>query len=389
MRVVRASLAAILVGLALAPAVLAQGPLEITTPFPSVVADPGSTARFTVTVTTDAPQRVDLAVVEQPEGWTTSLRGGGSTIAAVYTTTNPELSESTDFTAEFSAEVVIPDDAAAGANQVAIEASSATGVPVRLDLDISIAQVEGGFIVLESDFPSQSGAADGTFTFDLEVRNQSNQQVTLSYEAEAPAGWRATARPGGDTQATTAVIDAGGLSSASVTVTPPDDAPASTYPIIVRALGGPAVAEQQLTVEITGSFAMSMTTSDNRLSATVTAGSPVTLDVVVFNEGSAPLENVALSATPPRSWDVTFQSETIPLVEPQGSVTVPVTINAAANAIAGDYVVTLRSRSDEVNDSIEIRTTVETSPIGGLIGLAVLGVVAVGLFLVFQRYGRR
>jgi uncharacterized membrane protein len=36
-----------------------------------------------------------------------------------------------------------------------------------------------------------------------------------------------------------------------------------------------------------------------------------------------------------------------------------------------------------------VRTTVETSPIGLVIGIGILIVVAAGLFLVFQRYGRR
>jgi uncharacterized membrane protein len=96
-----------------------------------------------------------------------------------------------------------------------------------------------------------------------------------------------------------------------------------------------------------------------------------------------------VTASAPRDWDVTFDMEAIPLIEPEGSAQVEATINAAGNAIAGDYVVTLTARTPEVNDRIEVRTTVETSLVGGLLGLAVLGVVAIGLFFVFQRYGRR
>jgi len=36
-----------------------------------------------------------------------------------------------------------------------------------------------------------------------------------------------------------------------------------------------------------------------------------------------------------------------------------------------------------------LSSTVETSPIGYIIGIAILVLVAVGLFFVFQRYGRR
>lgn len=388
MRFVRAFLAAVLVAMALAPATaLAQGPLDLTTPFPSVVADPGGSAAFTITVHTDTPQRVDLSVVEQPAGWDTILRGGGSTIAAVTTSANPELPA--EIVAQFSAEVAIPEDSAAGANQVIIEARSAAGLTARLTLDVTIEEVVGGAVTMTSDFPSQSGTADDTFTFDLEVRNGSNQQVTLSFEGSGPAGWRITGRPANDDQATTAVVDAGGLSAGRFTIDPPADAVAGSYPITARALGGPAPVEVTLTVEITGNFAMSMTTDDQRLSARVTVGSPTKVNVVVTNDGSAPLQNVSLSATPPRNWTITFAQEAIAEIPANESSTVEATILAANNAVAGDYVVTVRASTPDANDQMEIRTTVETSPIGGLLGIGVLIAVAVGLFLVFQRYGRR
>ena len=91
MRLVRAFMAAALVVMVIAPtAVLAQG-LTMTTAFPAVVADPGATVRFPITVTTDTPERVDLTVTSQPDGWDVSLRGAGSTVSAVSTAANPDV----------------------------------------------------------------------------------------------------------------------------------------------------------------------------------------------------------------------------------------------------------------------------------------------------------
>ena len=386
MRLVGAVLSASLLMLVIAPTAAFAQVTTMTTPFPAVVADPGATAEFIVTVTTDVSERVDLSVVNQPTGWTTSLRGGGSTIAAVFTAPNAEQGDR--IMAAFTVEVAVPEDAAPGPNQVVIQGTAA-GSTQQLNLDITIEAIDAGSVTMTTDFPDRSGTAGDSFSVDLEVRNSTNQQLTLSFQAEAPPGWRVTARPSGDSDASTAVVDAGGLSSATVTIDPPDDAAAGIYTIIARALGGPQPVETQLGIEITGSFAMTMSTDDNRLSANLTVGSSAQMNVVVVNEGSAPLENVALSATPPRNWTVAFETETIEVIPPQQTVTVPVTITSAGNAVAGDYVVTLRARAGDLNESIEIRTTVESSPIGGLIGLAVLAIVAVGLFFVFQRYGRR
>src|SRR5687767_1493963 len=78
MRVLRAGAAALLLGLTLAPVALAQGPLELTTQYPAVTADPGSTVEFPVLAITDVATRVDLSATA-PDGWTVRMRGGGST----------------------------------------------------------------------------------------------------------------------------------------------------------------------------------------------------------------------------------------------------------------------------------------------------------------------
>src|SRR4051812_5337307 len=85
MRLLRAGLAAFLLVIGFAPALVLAAGVQMSTPYPSVVADPGTTVKFPVTVQTDTPERVDLSVANAPQGWNTRLQGGGSTIAAVTT----------------------------------------------------------------------------------------------------------------------------------------------------------------------------------------------------------------------------------------------------------------------------------------------------------------
>jgi uncharacterized membrane protein len=158
---------------------------------------------------------------------------------------------------------------------------------------------------------------------------------------------------------------------------------------VVRAVSGSVIAEAPLQVEITGSFSMTLDTSDGRLNARVSSGNPALLNLVVTNTGTAPIQAVTLAATPPSGWTVDFDTETIDVLPPNQPATVQATITPSADSLAGDYVITIRASSDDANDSIEIRTTVETSPLGYVIGIGVLIAVAAGLFFVFQRYGRR
>ena len=48
--------------LALPPATSAAGSVELSTPYPAVVVPPGEKVSFTITVQTDASDRVDLSV---------------------------------------------------------------------------------------------------------------------------------------------------------------------------------------------------------------------------------------------------------------------------------------------------------------------------------------
>ena len=50
--------------------------LIVSTPYPSVVAQPGSVVKFDLSVTAPAVSVAQLSVDQLPSGWTTTLRGG-------------------------------------------------------------------------------------------------------------------------------------------------------------------------------------------------------------------------------------------------------------------------------------------------------------------------
>jgi len=395
MRVLRAGAAALLIGLTLAPVALAQGPLELTTLYPAVTADPGSTVKFPIVAITDVPTRVDLSATA-PQGWTVRMRGGGSTVSAVNTTQTPisDGSTTTQIAGAFTAEVDVPASVTPGLTHVVITGRTAAGATATLSLDLTIETQAAGAVSLTTNFPNLRGSTSTAFRYNVLLNNDTNQQLTFGLEANGPAGWTVEAKPAAEQGATTTTVDAGSNSTIQVTVDPPADAVAGIYDITILAQGGPEPVELALTVEITGSYQLSLNTSDQRLNASATAGSKSSLELVVTNTGSAPLSNVRLVATPPRGWTITFDQETIAEVLPgaDNAVKVVATIEPPSNAVAGDYVLTIRATSGEeatATDSIEIRTTVDTSPIGLLIGIGILIVVAAGLFFVFQRYGRR
>jgi uncharacterized membrane protein len=362
----------------LAPPSGAQAGVQITTPYPAVVVGPGESPVFDLDISAPSGQRVNLAVTRRPRGWPVTLRGGGFVIQGVTGGGSRAVQLDVD----------VPADAGAGLYRIDVRASSSSGSDV-LAIDIRVQGGGGGGVELTTDFQVQQGTPDTIFNFDVQLANNTPQEVTFSMGTSGPPGWQLTARPAGQQQAVTLTVPGGGSSSITVEADPPDDATSGPYPLLLQVAGGGQQAELELEVQITGNFALTLTTPDERLNAEATAGSPSEVALVVRNDGTAPVNAVTLTSSPPADWEVAFRPENIDLIQPGQSVRVMATITPAAEAIAGDYLLTLTASADGGSDEIELRTTVKTSGLWGVVGILLIAAAVAGLWWVFQRYGRR
>ncbi|MEO8252623.1 MAG: NEW3 domain-containing protein [Chloroflexota bacterium] len=366
--------------LSFAPVASAAG-LTLTTPYPSISVAPGSKVSFEVTVQGNANEQVALSVSGVPKDWTATLRGGGFVVHGVQTDATGKATVGLDLT--------IPAAAANGASKVTV-IGDAGGVRGQLPLTIEVSSKTGGDVTLTSDFPSLRGASGTTFTFNLTLHNDSAEDLTFAVTGVGPTGWDVTATLTGQTQAASAVVKASDSAAISVSAKPPTDVAPDTYPINVRATVGDRTIDAALTVEVTGTNAMTLTTPDQRLSNSGSAGATITQQLVVQNDGTQPLQQVVLSATVPTDWKVTFSpSDTIATIAAKQTATITATIVPSNDAIAGDYVVTYNARTTGASGTVDIRMTIETSPLFGFVGLALIVLVLFGLWWVFQRYGRR
>jgi uncharacterized membrane protein len=136
---------------------------------------------------------------------------------------------------------------------------------------------------------------------------------------------------------------------------------------------------------------LTVSTSDGRLNGRGAAGNSP-LVVTLENQGTAAITNVTLTATAPTGWEVTFDPDTIASLEADAAAltTVNAQVKPSGDAIAGDYTITVTATGDQsTRDTMEIRYTVETNLLWGVIGVALIVAVAGGVWWVFQRYGRR
>ncbi|MGZ9159668.1 MAG: COG1470 family protein [Candidatus Limnocylindrales bacterium] len=366
-----------------APAVAAADGLEVTTPFPAVVVAPGNKVSFDLTVSSTRPADVALSVSGVPAGWAASLIGGGFVVDAVAVSADKDGSVRLD--------VTVPADATAGSATVRVTASGG-GAQDVLSIGIRVDVEAAGQVTLTTTTPALTGSSTTDFKFDLQYKNDTAQDLTVSASAAGPAGWTVEANLAGAEQAASTVVKAGASQTINVTAQAAEGTPAGTYPITVTATAGDRTTTADLAIDVTGSYSMTLATPGDLLSLRGSAGTATTQAFEITNTGTAPLTGVKLAGTPPSGWTVTFEpADGIASIAPNASETITATIAPSSEAVAGDYVVSFKASATESTTGADaaLRFTVETSPIWALVGIAIIVLILGGLLYVFRTYGRR
>ncbi|MET0146462.1 MAG: NEW3 domain-containing protein [Ilumatobacteraceae bacterium] len=377
-----ATAAVVACGLAAGTTALAEGPIILTTPYPTIETQPGSTVKLDVDVATMSTDAVDLALGGLPDGWTATMRGGGFVIHSV--TAAP------DTPAKASLEIDVPASAAPGTYPITVTGTDGAAGTSTMTVTLDVAaQVDNG-IELAADFPSLKGDPATDFSYNITVTNNTPEQQTFTFAPTGPQGWTATASPTAEARAETVTIDAGANSTVKVTATPPATVEEGSYPIdvAVTAANG-ATGNIELTAEVTGTPKLDLATSDQRLDVSGHADSEKRVPMVISNSGTAPLEDVKMAGTAPTGWDISFDPKEITEVKPNETAQVTAIIKPGKDAVAGDYALTVRSSAGSESSNLDLRFGVQGSRTLGIVAIGVIVVALAALAGVFVKFGRR
>lgn len=355
--------------------------VDVVTDYPSVSVEPGERVTLDMEVFATPAAPVQLEVTGAPEGWDPSLRGSGFVVGGVFA--DPEDPP------QLQLETTVPDDVEPGAVTMDVTATADNGVSDTLTLEFVVQEGVSGEPTLTAEFPTLQGAADTTFSYDVELDNPTPREQTFALEATGPEGWQVTANPAGEESAATLTVPAGQSERISVEAEPPPDASAGSYPIVVRATGGEQPVETELTAEITGTYNLTLSTPDERLSLEASPGDTTEVSMVVRNEGSAPVRDVQLQANPPSGWDAAFSPERVQGIPPDETAKVTLAVTPSDDAVAGDYRITTSANASQATDNVELRTSVETPGTWGVVGVALIVAALGALGGVFRTFGRR
>ncbi|NLP36358.1 MAG: alpha-galactosidase [Firmicutes bacterium] len=377
------SVVVLVLSLLLSPA-MAAAAVELATTYPGITAGSGEVITFPLEVVNNGSQSrtVSLQVEAVPEGWQAAIEGRGREINQVYVF--PQAEANADL------KVQVPRELEEGVYTVTVSASSGETVLDRLHLQIKVSQEPAGDDQLKAQYSELKGSADASFNYKLTLTNNSNEEQVYSLGADLPQGWQISFKPSYEQQEVASIPLAAGQSvDLNVSINPAPGVEAGEYEVDVYAVSALGQVSERLTLIVSGSYRMEYTTASERLNTELVAGQERKITMVVRNTGSAPLNNIRLSAQTPKDWNVSYDLEKIDFLKPGEEQQVTATITASSKAIAGDYALTLTAYADEIRKVADMRVTVKTSTWWGLVGIVIVILVCGGVYWIFRKYGRR
>lgn len=400
----------LLFAISLAAAVFGQDSRDFSfyTAYPHVVIEPDDEVNLDVKIVDEGTQPEDVLLsITGPEDWNPYFE----------TSTYPRIKiqavhvlpcEDCGVTVKFRAKP--PEGAEPGDYSFTLRAETPDGA-IRKEIEVVATLVPKTGVkeekpeeVLELlvDYPSLENPAGKDFEYEIQIKNNSDEDLVVELGAQIPPGWRAYVTPRWKTEQriTSIKVSSKGTEWVRFVVTPPYGTAKDTYPLKFIARAGEEVASLDLKAVVTGTYELKLaseaevTGKGDTWNIRATAGKERHFKLYIWNEGSAPISDIDFYASKVEGWDVKFSPEKIESLPPVAEAgykpeVVDVTIKPKERAIPGDYQITLTAAGKEDRASSQLRVTVAASMSWGWVGVAVIVVVVAGLTGVFVRLGRR
>jgi len=261
--------------------------------------------------------------------------------------------------------------------------------PEELYFEITLPKIqaeEGENFIFDFDAIYKMG--DEPFGLDPEEENQKTFDITVDY----PEGWFAVVMSG-NTDISAINLTSGKQQSLKFGAAPLVSQEPGEYTFtatLKSAVEGDTLEESiEFTAVLTATYELELKTKSGMLSTDMTSGKDNHFKLLVNNNSSTSLENIKITSTEPEGWRVSFDTDEIESIEAGESTEIDMTVNPAEKAIAGDYMLNLSASSEKASDNIELRVTVETPTIWGIVGIGIIVMVIIAVAIIFTRLGRR
>jgi uncharacterized membrane protein len=254
-------------------------------------------------------------------------------------------------------------------------------------------------LTLDCKYPVISNNSGQSYSFSVEIHYFfGTEKKVFNLTATPPQNWTANVVAGyPESQISAVELQASSFSATNetvkVTVAPnsgyypePGD-----YPVSVTVSSGTLSKTIDLIANVKARYSILLSTDTGNLTTSATAGKDNHFSFKILNSGSADVDNISFTSTPPEGWVVTFNPTSIGSLGASQIQQVDAVIKPPeGKTIAGDYMISIAASNGTVTAStMSVRVTVVTPSIWGWVGIIIVVLVVVALCILFLRLGRR
>lgn len=242
-----------------------------------------------------------------------------------------------------------------------------------------------------SMFPEVTAEAGEDVHFPITLMNLGLDDLSLILTIpSSPSGWKVVFKTETGIVVSKAYSAAGESLNLDVVATPPSTVSIGNYTIQIQAKTerDTVSAEAELRAKILGSYELGLQPSSLRKS--IRTGGSAMITVEITNDGLSTVTTLALEVELPTDWDVTITPAQVDSLNPGESFTFAVVIESPDGASAGDYLITVKASSDQIeSDEVQIRLTAEAPMSWVWVGVILAIIAVVALVVVFKVFKRR
>ncbi len=362
----------------------AEQDIVISSAFPGEMVEAGDTATFPLTIrnmgTTSIDGRIRYTPFGEARAWDMRFEADGRDIHRV--SIPPGGSRTVTLIVETTG------DASVGEHRINVNFWDGH---TRLFVMVTETREREPFAAeIRVGIPSKTITAGTRPVFEITIENLGEFDDTYKLRVDGlPYGWYARyIVPDTGVEVTGVFIRSGEQKTLDLEVIPPHDVEIGEYKFTSKIESSIELYGEELSLNVRGIVGMRV--DFDRYRVEITAGDVASFEVSVGNHGrDVTLTNIRPEVSAPGGWRVDITPRTATSILPGERKVFNVDVIPPGDIVAGEYRLDMTVRSDQAEEEIEFRVVVEEGPFVAIFGIIILGLVVIGLWFMFKKFGRR
>ena len=286
---------------------------------------------------------------------------------------------------EYTAEVVTEGYHAKETEDFKIRIGRTTDIGI-----ISLEQKEF-YAEVSSKSPSKTAMVGENPLYQIKIKNSGKADDTYGLDIEGlPLDWyfRYKETEEGKEDISELFIGSGEEKTLYLEFVPPYDVEMGEYNFTSLIQSSTEQYALNLTLKVRGSYEMRL--YSRKLSYEVKRGEKASIKLTASNAGKGgTITNIKPEISAPKGWTATIYPKEVTSLNPGDSETFTMKITPPGDITPSDYKVTVKVKSDQLEEEEDFRIIVKESSNVALYGVVIIVIVILALAFMFRKYGRR